>query len=64
MSDLINSIELAKYESENAELKEKLRKERKKKKRWKNKYLKLIVDFNELKRIHDDMCRTFNLGEQ
>ena len=49
MSDLINSIELAKYESENAELKEKLRKERKKKKRWKNKYLKLIVDFNLLR---------------
>lgn len=31
------------------ELREKLRKERKKKKRWKNKYLKLIVDFNLLR---------------
>lgn len=43
----INDLRSADTEYE--ELREKLRKERKKKKRWKNKYLKLIVDFNLLR---------------
>lgn len=42
------------------DLREKLRKERKKKKRWKRKYLEMVVDYNELKMIHDDMCRSHN----
>ena len=37
------------------DLREKLRKERKKKKRWKNKYLKLIVDFNLLKNSYAEL---------
>lgn len=43
----INDLRSADTEYE--ELHEKLRKERKKKKRWKNKYLRLIVDFNLLR---------------
>ena len=38
-------------------LREKLSKERRKKKRWKNKYLKLVAEYNELKLIHAEACK-------